>query len=209
MSRQYLNVAKVIDGVILDKRSFKSICANMKIGKAEYALAAETLKSKHILDKLFLRCQVSADKLDVRYSLLLCMAYELLFGKKKIQSGGVVKRKLKEIEPDLRKELCLLLDEENHKHLQGTDDISYSTANNKFGADRTEVKYVRVNEVKVSKEQAIAVIQKFCPEAFFDNHISTLICLPNSHKGLRRISFFIKFLFIKTSLFVFQFNIYV
>ena len=188
MSRQYLNAAKVVDGVINEKKSFKSVCATMKIGKAEYALAAETLKNKSLLDEVFKRSKVSADSLSVRYGLLLVMSYELLLGKQKIDSGGVVKRKLKEIQSILKSHLDQILlekycDDPNSNIGMNTPSSSFVSIHHQQSM-KNQMKYIRVNEIKINKMNSLALVQKFCPSAHYDSHISTLLCLPDNYKGL-------------------------
>ena len=71
-SRRYLTSGK----------SFKAHCAAQKrIGKSDFALAAETIKYSTVLDKIFSRIRVSAESLDVGRGLLKVMCYEVLFGK--------------------------------------------------------------------------------------------------------------------------------
>ena len=188
MSRQYLNAAKVVDGVINEKKSFKSVCATMKIGKTEYALAAETLKNKSLLDEVFKRSKVSADSLSVRYGLLLVMSYELLLGKQKIDSGGVVKRKLKEIQSILKSHLDQILlekycDDPNSNIGMNTPSSSFVSIHHQQSM-KNQMKYIRVNEIKINKMNSLALVQKFCPSAHYDSHISTLLCLPDNYKGL-------------------------
>jgi hypothetical protein len=61
MSRQYLSAAKAVDAVDSGKQSFKSYCGSSgKIGKVDFALAAETMKYSSVLDIIFKKAGVSS-----------------------------------------------------------------------------------------------------------------------------------------------------
>ena len=84
MSRQYLSAGNIV-GEVEQGKSFKSTCAGMNsIGKVDYALAAETLKYKEVLESIFNECHINATTLEVKSGVLLVMSYELLFGSGKI-----------------------------------------------------------------------------------------------------------------------------
>ena len=94
MSREYLTAGRAIDAV--DRGvTFKAYCAKNRMGKVDFALAAETLKYKSVLINVLNAGGVSAQSLDVgSQGLVEVMLYELLIGNGKIRGGGAVKRQL-------------------------------------------------------------------------------------------------------------------
>ena len=85
MSRQYITAAKAVEAVVIGKKSFNSHCASQKmIGKIDFALAAETLKYKDVLQKICQRIRITPQSLDVGQGMMLVLMYELLFGKGKM-----------------------------------------------------------------------------------------------------------------------------
>lgn len=84
MSRQYLNAAKALSAVH-NGLSLKKYCSKVKVGKTEYALCIETLKYEGILNRLFALIGLNVDTLEVNIDLFKIMAYDILFGSKKIQ----------------------------------------------------------------------------------------------------------------------------
>ena len=98
MSRQYVSAAKAVEAVDCGRQSFKSYCGKAgKIGKVDFALAAETMKFASVLEDIFKRAGISSTSLDVGSGMLKVMSYELLFGKKKISGGGAVKRAIMDV----------------------------------------------------------------------------------------------------------------
>ena len=75
-----------------------------------FKTACESLKYAQTLEGLLLAsgAQAAAQKQQVRKSVLLVMAYELLLGHGKIDGGGAVKRLLKEFELPMRAALSRL-----------------------------------------------------------------------------------------------------
>ena len=170
MSRQYLNASRAIDAVVLERKTLKSYCSKNKIGKLEYALITETLKYKTLLDDLFQACNISSESLDVRYGMLLVMSYELLFGSKKIQGGGKVKRALLSIQNVLQDQL----------NEMSTNDPLYALKEKQI-----DYKYARVNEIKITIQEAIQQLQLtyIDIDISIDIHIPTLLVIKNMKKG--------------------------
>lgn len=177
MSRQYLTSGKVVDEVVVNNKSFKGYCSTIKIGKIDYLLAAETLKYYKILDKILYNVGCNIKKLDVKYGIFLVMLYELLFGKKKISGGGVVKRKVMEYYDKCKIELDKLMLEKKYtsymellpKHMQEANNIS---------------NFIRVNEIKMNIADGLTEVKKIVPIAVIDEHIPSLIMLPPTSRSL-------------------------
>jgi putative methyltransferase len=175
MSRNYLNAARAIDAVERGQ-SFKAFCASQpRFGKVEFALASETLKYLQVIKRLFKITGLSGDKLDVRDSLLKVMVYELLFGKGKIDSGGVVKRKLMAEKDGLLEALA--------KEMKSKNATQAKELLPDYVADLP--KYVRINGLKVKSDvDGLTEIQKACPTADYDDTIPSLVLLPAGSKSL-------------------------
>lgn len=173
MSRQYISAAKAVEAVDSGKQSFKSYCGSSgKIGKVDFALAAETMKYSSILDIVFEKSGVSAAKLDVGSGMLKVMSYELLFGKKKISGGGAVKRSVMEIREKISGALTDIMKAKgvtNHIDLLSNEVTEASKM----------PKYIRINEIKLpSIREGLAVIMEACPLAVLDDMIPSLVVLP-------------------------------
>lgn len=169
----YLSAAKAVDNVDSGRISFKAHCAaQQKLGKQDYALAAETIKYGNVLEDIFNRIGVSATSLDVGRGMMKVLTYELLFGQGKITGGGAVKRKLMEIKDQLTEALQQEMDKKgttSHAGLLSTQ-ISIAACMNK---------YVRINILKVSDQQhCFSEVQRLIPSATLDDLIPALIVLP-------------------------------
>lgn len=178
MSRQYLNAASAVEAVISGKKSFKSYCNSVKIGKLEYALAAETLRYRNLIDDLFIHSEINVRELDMRYGLLLVMTYELLFGRKKIDSGGVVKRKLKELEPKLQSSLQVFI--ANKDNIVSNNYSKYADLLTENLSSKVMIRYVRVNTIRISVSDAIIQLKQQDPSYStieIDSQIPTLLIL--------------------------------
>ena len=107
MSRCYIVAGKAVEAVLLNGQSFKSYCSSVKIGKMDYLLATECLKYRTVLEMLFdrIKLDVKSKNLGVQYGIFIVMMYELLFGRKKIDGGGAVKRKVLEYYNEVKEQL--------------------------------------------------------------------------------------------------------
>jgi putative methyltransferase len=176
MSRQYLNAGRAVDAVHSGV-PLKAYCNKNKVGKLEYALIVETLKYEAILDRLFTTCNIDLKVIDVSPSLFKVMAYEMLFGSGKIQGGGAVKRRLLQYIDLLKSALQQELDnagETDHSNLLSEGIIASSNM----------VRYVRVNQIKMSLKNGLHEMKKLYSTAVFDEHIPSLIILPPLVIGL-------------------------
>ena len=173
MSRQYVTAGKAVEAVENKRMSFKGYCASQKkIGKVDFLLASETIKFSNVLNQIFRLADVSAKTLDVEEGMMKVMSYELLFGRKKINGGGAVKRAIMIVHQkllDARDELMKVKEVDNPYNLLSDEAV---TATNLL-------KYVRINEIKVSHiDQAFLEIKMLFPTAKFDTMIPSLVVLP-------------------------------
>ena len=177
MSRQYLTAARCVNAVNRGA-SFKTFCASQsKLGKTDYALAAETLKHQSILHDVLNLCGISAKSLQVDSGLLDVMLYELLLGKKKIQGGGQVKRKILEYSSELTQALHELMTKNSASHVSA---LLPDAVQRMAQVHR----YLRINELKIDITQGYhELIEKF-PLVKEDDLIPGLFALPSECKGL-------------------------
>ena len=173
MSRQYITAAKAVEAVVIGKKSFTNHCASQKmIGKIDFALAAETLKYKDVLHNICQRIRITPQSLDVGQGMMLVLMYELLFGKGKIDGGGVVKRRLMEVKDQMIEALRLEMEKKGagkHADLLSTEMLQASQMK----------KYVRMNELKITElSDCFLTVQKIIPSALMDDLIPALIVLP-------------------------------
>jgi putative methyltransferase len=173
MSRQYLSAGKAVEAVIITGKSFKSYCANSssKIGKVDYALAAETLKYSSILQGLFNKINLNVKELDLNIGVFYVMVYEILFGSHKINGGGVVKRIVLEYIDKIRESLD---NEMKNKKISNYIDLLPKEVREAAAM----FKYIRVNEIKLKIEDGLKEIKTIIPEAIIDKHIPSLVVLP-------------------------------
>jgi putative methyltransferase len=181
MSRQYQNAARAVDSVLRNASSLQAHCASQaRVGKTEYALACETLKFIHVIDNLFNVCGISAEKLDVDRGMLYVYTYELLFGKGKIQGGGVVKRRLMEqralLEEALRKEL-------RKQNAAGPQNL----LDKRIQEFQQLPVYVRINRIKDPGRSSVAELEQLYGRCPMDQHIEDLVVLPPKTKGLGQL----------------------
>ena len=172
MSRQYICSGKAVEAV-LNGRSFKSYCASTKLGKVDYALACETLKTFHVLKDMFDRVNLDPVTADVNQGILYVMTFELFFGKRKISSGGAVKRKLMEFKDQLNFALESMMRE------QDVDDRQ-----DLIIPPKELPSYVRINELKIKKRDGMHIIQQHNRDASFDKLIPSLVMLPPKSPSL-------------------------
>ena len=177
MSRQYLVSGKAVDAVLVGRKSFKSYCSTIKIGKVDYLLAAETLKYSQVISELLATVGVNPFKVEVNYGILLVMIYELLFGKKKISGGGVVKRKVMEFHAKLSLALQekLLANNTTDPATLLPDHVTQAASINL---------HVRVNSLKQDSSQGFQNVKQIHDAARWDDHIPSLIVLPPGSRAM-------------------------
>lgn len=168
-----MSAAKAVDAVDSGRQSFKSYCGSSgKIGKVDFALAAETMKYSSVLETLFEKAEVSAKTLDVGNGMLKVMSYELLFGIKKISGGGAVKRAIMAVKDKMISALDDLMKAKGVTDHRGllSDEIKEAAR---------MPKYIRINEIKIpDTSDGLTEIRKFCPSAIFDDMIPSLVIIP-------------------------------
>ena len=190
MSRLYSNAARALRAVKSGETLNKYYSRN-KIGKEEYALVCETLKYDDVLDQILLRSQLSYRTLDVDEFILKVMLYELLFGKKKIQGGGAVKRIIMQHFDTLKQNLDGEMNESGK--------TNYSDLQSKLITQSTNLsKYVRINVIKLTPLVGLKELQSSYPRAQFDSDIPSLIKIPAPYHGLSDMNS------IKTGLMIIQ-----
>ena len=170
MSKQYLVAAKAVKEVN-HGRSLKNYCNSVKMSGTEYALCCETLKYYEVIDRILKCCHIVVDDLEVDKYLFIVMVYELLFGKKKINGGGFVKRKVLEYIEQLRSSL--------HSEMADISaNVTTDLISEQMKLSSNLPKYARVNEIKLSLCEGLAALKKLYPEATFDDLIPSLVVLP-------------------------------
>ena len=143
--------ANVIKQAKLKKGSVKNLCYSSKFKRKRvlFALVAQTLKYRKVLEKIFLLCGEIFDNLDVDDDLKLVSLYETLFGKSCPTESqceyGKVFRENKQMLLDALEKVTI-----NHPELID----EHKTINQ--GIPR----YVRVNTLKTSKENAVEYFQE-------------------------------------------------
>lgn len=180
MSRQYLNASKAV-GSVRSGTPLKRYCAKVKIGKEEYALACETLKYSDVLDRICKAVSVTARTLDVDENLFHVMLYEILFGKGKIKSGGVVKRRIMENADKFMSGLHAEMAE------KGTEN-KFDLLSEDILVSENIPKYIRINSIKSSISSGVAELSIFTgTQMTIDIHIPSLVSIPaNKAAGLNR-----------------------
>ena len=177
MSRQYLSAARCVNAVN-QGASLKSFCSSQKsIGKVDYALAAETIKYQSILHDVLNYCGVDAKSLHVDSGVLDVMLYELLLGKKKIQGGGQVKRKLLEYASDLSHALGAILKK------RGVSQVSELLPQRILKSSEVR-RYLRINELKLEVDDGYHELLDRFPFIQHDDCVPGLLVLPPGSKGL-------------------------
>lgn len=143
--------ANVIKQAKLKKGSVKNLCYSSKFKRKRvlFALVAQTLKYRKVLEKIFLLCGEIFDNLDVDDDLKLVLLYETLFGKSCPTESqceyGKVFRENKQMLLDALEKVTI-----NHPELID----EHKTINQ--GIPR----YVRVNTLKTSKENTVEYFQE-------------------------------------------------
>ena len=179
MSRQYICSGKCVEAV-LKGQSLKSYVNNNRLGKVDYALAAETLKYCEVLNQIYDEINLKIEgnnKLDVNIGIFLVMSYELLFGKKKITGGGAVKRKIMGLKEKLEDGLNSLMKQKNLDNVQ-------NLLSNQITQTLTLPKYIRVNEIKLSLNEGYNLVKEVVPGAEIDPLIPSLIILHHKAPSL-------------------------
>jgi putative methyltransferase len=177
MSREYLCAGKIIEAILQKKIPLKSYCNKNKVGKTDYALAVETLKYVSVIKQIFDKAEISAESLDVNYGVLFVMAYELLFGKKKIRGGGAVKRAATSVLPAMQDALSSILKDSNESNAANLipTEVRQSCA---------LPKYIRINLLKGTYTECVNEIMSQFPSCRPDDMIPNLLVLPADTRGL-------------------------
>eukprot|EP01038_Epipyxis_sp_PR26KG_P007610 gene7610-10361_t len=173
MSRQYLAAAKLVEEVLTNGSSLKSISANSRqtINKVEYALAAETIKYSTIIKRILNLCSINELQLDVQLGLLFVMSYELLFGQGKINGGGEVKRRIMVNFPAMKSALDeMMVEKSNFSELLSSDMMRSIQL----------PQYIRINELKIAYSDGIKYINEITSQGVVDEHIPCLIKFPHN-----------------------------
>ena len=134
----------------------------------------ETLKFSDVLDKICKDVGITGDSLDVDENVLAVMLYEVLLGRGKIKSGGVVKRRIME---NIDKFNAALVDEMKAK---GVDDVQGLLSEDVLAIDNVP-KYVRVNSIKTTFLAGLNELKGFAgSDVVVDEHIPSLLMIPAS-----------------------------
>lgn len=169
MSRQYLSAGTIVEEY-LKGRSLKGFCASLKnIDKVEYAIALQTIKYYEIIMKIFDKCSIHADELDVKRGVLLVMVYDLLFGRGNIHGGGKVKKIVMSNIDNMKQALAGYMDGMQHHSQLLSTNVRESS---KLGY------FIRINPFKISIAEGLDYIRTTCPDAMIDSDIPSLIVLP-------------------------------
>lgn len=169
MSRQYLSAGAIVEEY-LKGRSLKGFCASLKnIDKVEYAIALQTIKYYEIITKIFDKCSIHADELDVKRGVLLVMVYDLLFGRGNINGGGKVKKIVMSNIDNIKQALAGYMDGMQHHSELLSANVRESS---KLGY------FIRINPFKISIAEGLDYIRTTCPDAMIDSDIPSLIVLP-------------------------------
>ncbi len=150
----YHEAADVLHAV-LNGRGLKDATygSKLKHTKAVYALVAETLRHRRLLDSIALRggLTAAAKAADIQdLSAVIVMAYELLMGEGKIKGGGKLKRtvvesleSMKKARKHLEQEIAAAVKAKAKAKSAGTDSDSVASFD-----PATAPRYIRVNRVK-------------------------------------------------------------
>lgn len=167
-SSPYARTAQCLQQIWTTHKSLKTLAYDSKdgkllISKSTYAQACHVLESKQILDQVV----EAVGGISCRNEgLLYILLYELLLGPNlKIRGGGALKRQLMKQEDKLRSAL---------QNVQTSD--ATNTAEAHVGFPR----YVRINTLKTSMDEAVAVLQsqKQHNSVYADPHVPNLVVLP-------------------------------
>lgn len=119
-----------------------------------YAVVSQTLKYQTIIEELFSTCRVPAKKKTK--SILMIMAYDLLFSKRqKIQGGGKLKQILAAKESTLRTALTRI--KIKRKVKESFELIPEELRGN---LEKVNPRYVRVNTIKLTVDAAVERLKK-------------------------------------------------
>lgn len=174
MSRKYLSAGTIVEEY-LKGRSLKGFCASLKnIDKVDYAIALQTIKYYEIIMKIFDKCSIHADELDVQRGVLLVMVYDLLFGRGNIHGGGKVKKIVMSKIDNMKQALAGYMDgKQHHSELLSANVRELS----KLGY------FIRINPFKISITEGLDYIRTTCPDAMIDSDIPSLIVLPTATRS--------------------------
>lgn len=184
MSFLYNDAAYVLNNYMFKKKlsneSIKSMIYSDKVRNKSktMALVAGVLQHRDHIEEIMKKCKsVGEEKIQNR-GLLCVLLYELFYGQKVIKGGGVVKKKIYEHLTEL---------EDAFKNISETKEPIAAHNGSKTVEPSTRVKYLRVNLLKTSVEEALQVLQsnisaasetKECGMTItVDNHLPYLLIL--------------------------------
>ena len=185
MSRQYTNAGFVVQAVQVDGKSFKTVCHGLRsMSKLDYALASQTLKYASIINRIISLSSSKTENYhqndifgDLHYGILRVMLYDLLFGSKKINGGGTIKKKILSVEVVIQEALHEMMDE---KGVTKYEDLLSDFAK----TNSTLPRYIRVNTLKINNCEGLEYIQEKYPNSLKDDLIPSLVSLPSDTKDL-------------------------
>jgi 25S rRNA (cytosine2278-C5)-methyltransferase len=161
----YMPAASLLTKIWSTKSSIKTLAydikGNLTIQKSAYAQVCHVLENQSLLVKLQRIVKIPCRN----QALLLVLLYELLLGpNKKIRGGGTVKRQIMKKEVQLRSAMKEIL-----KCYPSSGRVIFP-------------KYVRVNTLKCSLNEAISKLKSQSGEVFYlDPHVQNLLVLnPNN-----------------------------
>jgi 25S rRNA (cytosine2278-C5)-methyltransferase len=162
----YMPAASLLTKIWSTKSSIKTLAydikGNLTIKKSAYAQVCHVLENQSLLVKLQRIVKIPCRN----QALLLVLLYELLLGpSKKIRGGGTVKRQIMKKEVQLRSAMKEIL-----KCYPSSGRVIFP-------------KYVRVNTLKCSLNEAISKLKSQSGEVFYlDPHVQNLLVLnPNNN----------------------------
>lgn len=165
-------IGKAVDAVLCGQ-NFKAYCSKIKrMGKVDFALACETLKYLSVIKQLYADINIDPFALEVNTGVLFTMTYETLFGRKKISSGGTVKRILQEHVDHLKAAL--------DKLMRSMEFEKFEELIPRDIADACSLpRYIRINTLKISLDEGIQQIKIISNDlARQDSIIPSLMAMP-------------------------------
>eukprot|EP00003_Mantamonas_plastica_P018009 TRINITY_DN2961_c0_g1_i7.p2 TRINITY_DN2961_c0_g1~~TRINITY_DN2961_c0_g1_i7.p2 ORF type:complete len:128 (+),score=25.57 TRINITY_DN2961_c0_g1_i7:32-385(+) len=99
MAQHYKEAAIIIDKIESRKGSVRSLVFHKRVKnkKLMMALVTQTIRHKPLIEKLLVRTDLVKEPAKLKNpGMFHVMAYDLLFGKKKLQGGGYAKRLMME-----------------------------------------------------------------------------------------------------------------
>lgn len=149
MARIYLDAARVLDGALSRRSSVKTLVYNTASSSDNHrrqllALVTQTLEHKAHLQKALDASGASEALSDVRLSLQLILAFEMLLGKG-IIGGGSIKKVLKRFRAEMLAQL--------------PEHVKARSAAAGGGGSAKARRYIRINTMKCSDASAIGALR--------------------------------------------------